>query len=131
MVVLASGSSSTKAYLEETDVLPAVELGLEQMLKVCSAADSNQDPINFLASWLMRNNPKHNAAFASLLEARRNPADAEGADAAAAETAVEAAAEAAAEPAAPAADGDTVNTDVDVSDHGKVSLTVSLSRERL
>lgn len=72
MVLLNEPSS--RAYLESTDLLPSLEVGIEEMLKTCMAADNTQDPINFLAAFLMRHNPRHNPDFAEVIDARRTEA---------------------------------------------------------
>ena len=64
----------TRAYLEKTDLLPSLEVALEEMLKTCATADSTQDPLNFLAACLMRNNPRHNPQAAEKLQALRDAA---------------------------------------------------------
>ena len=67
---LPNDEEKWKAYLEETQVLPSLECGLEEMLRACADAAGSgrrKDPINFLASWLMRHNPRHNPAMAQHL----------------------------------------------------------------
>ena len=60
----ASGPLDSKArhYLDEADVLVSLEAGLEELVKVCAKAGSERNAINFLAEYLMRNNPRHNLA---------------------------------------------------------------------
>ena len=102
---------SAKEYLESSLLMPSLEVGLEEMLKTCSSADSKRDPINFLASWLMRNNPNFNETFKQQLgdmRAAEAAADAEKAAAAsAAATAAEVAS--AATPAAASEASSVVN----------------------
>ena len=63
-----------RTYLDRTNLLPSLETGIEEMLKACSKPSddgSKVDPINFLASWLLSHNPRHDPeAAAKLLEQR-------------------------------------------------------------
>lgn len=69
---------AVRAYLDRTDLLPSLEAGIEEMLKSCSTPSddgSKKDPINYLASWLMRHNPRHNPEEAAKLAALRAAAE--------------------------------------------------------
>eukprot|EP00308_Calcidiscus_leptoporus_P027001 CAMPEP_0119390474 /NCGR_PEP_ID=MMETSP1334-20130426/113504_1 /TAXON_ID=127549 /ORGANISM="Calcidiscus leptoporus, Strain RCC1130" /LENGTH=122 /DNA_ID=CAMNT_0007412977 /DNA_START=128 /DNA_END=496 /DNA_ORIENTATION=+ len=55
-------------------LIPSLELGLEKMLRACTAAaEAGQctDAIDYLATWLMRNNPMHNPEALVRLKAER------------------------------------------------------------
>jgi len=122
MVVLQGLPASSREYLESTDLMPALEAGLEEMLRKC--ADTKKDPINFLASFLMRSNPRHNAAFAERIQEMRAEAAQRKADEAAAVAA------AAAKEAAAASGADeltSVALAADVDEQGKIALSLSAS----
>ena len=95
-------NDDARAYLDKTDLLPTLEAGIEAILR---DSDDTRDPVGALATWLMRNNPRHNAAFAAQIQQRRTEAAEAKAAAEAAVTApVAAEAATSAAPAAPTAD---------------------------
>ena len=64
----------SREYMAATLLLPALELAIDEMLRVCVGeveAGQKPDPIriNFLATHLLRNNPHHDATAASRLAA--------------------------------------------------------------
>ena len=79
----------SREYMAATLLLPALELAIDEMLRVCVGeveAGQKPDPINFLATHLLRNNPHHDATAAARLSAhikRRAAEDAAEAAAAA------------------------------------------------
>ena len=88
-----------KAYLEQTALLPLLQLGIETFLREnAESLSEQQDPLNWLAMWLMRHHPEHcEETVRSLAERAAAAADAAAAEAATEEAAAAAAAAAAAE----------------------------------
>ena len=72
MVLL--GEPTGRAYLEKTDLLPSLEIGIEEMLRACTEGESRRNPVTFLAEWLKRHNPRHNPAIASRVKEMREAA---------------------------------------------------------
>ena len=65
------GLSEHVEYLSDTNLLALLELGLDATLRDAKddrVAESGLDPVVFLATWLMRNNPRHSKEGADLLE---------------------------------------------------------------
>ena len=68
----------SREYLEGKEMLPVLQQALEALSRECSRRGSQQDPrhkvnaIDWLATWLMRNNPSHNAETRAKLAARKN-----------------------------------------------------------
>ena len=62
--------SENAAYLSDTNLLALLEIGLEATIREMKnpAASQETPPLNFLASWLMRNNPKHSEQGKALIE---------------------------------------------------------------
>lgn len=60
MVLLGGEEQSAREYLESTGMLPSLESAMDEMLKHCGAPENRgTDPVRFLASWLMRYNPRY------------------------------------------------------------------------
>lgn len=72
MVLL--GEPTGRAYLEKTDLLPSLEIGIEEMLRACTEGESRRNPVTFLAEWLVRHNPRHDPAIASRVKEMREAA---------------------------------------------------------
>ena len=68
----------SREYLESKEMLSVVQQALEALSRECARRGSQQDPrhrvnaIDWLATWLMRNNPSHNAETRAKLAARKN-----------------------------------------------------------
>jgi len=76
MVVLSAPTEETpREYLERTLLMPSLECGIEEMLRESAAAAAagakTEQPLNMLATWLMRHNPRHNPEAASQIQAQR------------------------------------------------------------
>ena len=74
MVFLGSDEPTVRDFLETNDLLPTLQAGVEAMLKKYSeegADPSKQHPINFLAEYLKRHNPRHNADSATQIQQMR------------------------------------------------------------
>jgi len=92
----ALAKPDARAYLASTELLESLEMGMQEMLVKCVAdPDGKRDPINFLASWLMRHNPRHDPAMAALVAEAKAAAREAAAKAKAEAEAAEAAAKAA------------------------------------
>ena len=78
-MVLLGEAGSNREYLESTDLLLSLEAGIEAMLKTCMSGES-RDPVNFLASYLMRNNPRTNPEAAKRIQEMRGKAMARDAE---------------------------------------------------
>ena len=70
MVLLRAPDEGAREYMERTQLLPSLECGLEDMLQACTA-DGDTDPLTYLAEWLMRHNPRHDAGAARRIEEHR------------------------------------------------------------
>ena len=72
MATLASaeGLSEHQKYLTDTNLLALLEMGLEACLadQYAKGGGSGEQPLTYLATWLMRNNPKHSEQGRELLE---------------------------------------------------------------
>ena len=68
----------SREYLESKEMLSVVQQALEALSRECARRGSQQDPrhrvnaIDWLATWLMRNNPSHSAETRAKLAARKN-----------------------------------------------------------
>ena len=85
MVLLQAPSGAdegAREYMERTQLLPSPECGIEEMLATCTA-DATTDPLTYLAEWLMRHNPRHDARAPARIAAHREEAKAREARAAA------------------------------------------------
>ena len=55
-------------YLSDTHLLALLELGLDEVLRDKASDKYAENPCAFLATWLMRNNPRHSAQGKDLLD---------------------------------------------------------------
>ena len=74
---------TSREYMDDVLLLPLLGCALEQLLRAQTAASekgASIDPINFLATWLMRNNPRAHPESVPNLEALRGQHTARNAD---------------------------------------------------
>ena len=75
-MVFLGADESVKDYLETTDVLPTLQAAVEAMLRKYTeprepGEAKEPDALNFIAEWLKRHNPRHNAEFAEVINQMR------------------------------------------------------------
>ena len=74
-MVFLGTDETVKDYLETTDVLPTLQAAVEAMLRKMTEQREPEaetpDALNFIAEWLKRHNPRHNAEFAEVINQMR------------------------------------------------------------
>jgi len=118
--------TGTKEYLEKSKLLLSLEAGLEETLQHCmSKAEQGQstDAVRYLATWLMRNNPKHSAGALKKLEAHREAVQQRAEKEAAKEAAIQRKAKEASE-VLRKLDGTSIQLS---HEHGELDLRIDLS----
>ena len=68
---LGSDEATPREYLENSDLLFVLEKGMDEMLQKHASGDIKEDPLNFLAAFLKRNNPLRCEEMKQLVEEMR------------------------------------------------------------